>query len=129
MFLGSEDPREYLFTWVKKRCDRFTQEWVHLLIHDLGPLPTTWYLDVELHQCTRHWEALRDEFIGTFGSIGKIEALNAALQNIETVAWGESHLCIAPEVSTWEAQALIMVDYRNLAPKEGKDDPQAASDS
>ena len=75
------------------------------------------YLDAKLHQRTHHWEALRDEFMGTFGFVGRIEVLNATLWNIDTVAWGESHLCIAPEVPTWEVQVLSMVDYHSLAPK------------
>ena len=78
-FLGLEDPRKYLFAWIKQWCDRTAQEWVNLLIHALGPLPTAWYLDAVLHWRTRHWETLRDEFLGTFGLIGETEALGAAL--------------------------------------------------
>ena len=123
-FLGPEDPREYLFTWIKQWCDRTTQEWVHLLIHALRPLPTAWYLDAELHQCTCHWKALRDEFLGTFGLIGGIEALDAALQHIETVAWGESHLGVAPEIPNWELRTPSMIKYCSLSPREGKNDPR-----
>ena len=127
-FLGLEDPREYLFTWIEKWCNRTAQEWVHLLIHALGPLPTAWYLDVELHQCNRHWEDLRDEFLGTFVFIGGTEVLDAALQDIDTVAWGESHLCIAPKIPSWELQTWDKVKYYNLAPKEGQKDPRVGHD-
>ena len=53
--------------------------------------------------------------------------LDAALQNIDTVAWGESHLYVALEVPTWEPRAPSKVKYHSLAPKESKDDPQAVS--
>ena len=78
-FLASEDPQEYMYAWIEKWCERPTTERVHLFIHALGPFPTTWYLDAELHQCTRHWEILKENFIGTFGRIGGSEALDEAL--------------------------------------------------
>ena len=53
-FLGPGDSRENFSPWMEEWCDRTTDEWVHLFIHALGPIPTTWYLDVELHQHTRH---------------------------------------------------------------------------
>ena len=101
-FLGLEEPHEYLFAWIKQWCDRTAQEWVHMLIYALGPLPTAWYLDAELHQCTHHWETLNDEFLGTFGLVGGTKALDATVQDIDTVAWGELHLYVAAEVPTWE---------------------------
>ena len=104
MLLGSEDPQEYLFAWIEQWCDRTAQEWVHLLIHALGPLSTAWYLDADLHQHTCHWETLKDEFLGTFGLGSRTEVLDVALQDIDTVAWGESHLCIAPKIPSWELQ-------------------------
>ena len=94
---------------MKQWCNKTAQEWVHLLIHALGPLPIAWYLYVELHQCTRHWETLKDEFMGTFGLIGGTKVLDAALRDIDTVAWGESHLCVAPEMPNWEPRVPSMI--------------------
>ena len=68
----------------------------------MGTFPTAWYLDAELHQCTRHWETLKDEFLGTFGLVGRTEVLGIVLREIDNVAWGGSHLYISLEVSTWE---------------------------
>ena len=45
IFLSPGDPREHFFTWMEKWWDRTTEEWVHLFIHALGPIPTAWYLD------------------------------------------------------------------------------------
>lgn len=73
------DLREHFFDWMEKWYDRTTEEWVHFFIHALGPIPTTWYLDAELHQRTHHWETLKDEFIVTFGLTGGSEALDEAL--------------------------------------------------
>ena len=87
---------------MEKWCDKTREEWVHLFIHALGPLPTAWYLDAELHQHTRHWETLKDEFMGTFGLVGCTEALHAALQDIETIAWDQLHLYLTPEGPAWE---------------------------
>ena len=63
---------------------------------------------------------MRDEFLGTFGLIGGTEVLDAALQNIDTIAQGESHLCVAPEIPNWESQTPSMIKYCILALKEGK---------
>ena len=47
-----------------------------------------WYLDVELHHHTHHWETLQDEFLGTFGLVGGTKVLDVDLQDIDTVVWG-----------------------------------------
>ena len=104
------------------------KEWVHLLIHALGPLPSAWYLDAELHQLTCHWETLKEEFLGTFGLVGRTVALDTVLRDIDTRVWDESHLFITPELPTWETPIPSMVKYRSLAPTEGKEDPRAALD-
>ena len=72
---------------------------------------------------------MRDEFLGTFGLIGGIEALDVALQNIDTIAWGESHLSVAPEIPNWEPRTPSMIKYCSLAPKEGKNDPREGHES
>ena len=74
-FLGPGDPHEHLSSWMEEWCKRTTNEWVHLFIHALGPIPTAWYLYAELHQCTYHLETLKDEFVGTFSLVGGTEAL------------------------------------------------------
>ena len=90
-FLGPGDPREHLSAWMEEWCERTTNEWVHLFIHALGPIPTAWYLDAELHQYTRHWETLKDEFVGMFGLIGGTEALKEALEDIDALVFDESY--------------------------------------
>ena len=107
-YFSSEEQRRYLFAWMEKWCDKTTEEWVHLFIHALGPISAACYLDVELHLRTCHSETLKVEFMGTFGLVSGTEALHAALQDIDTVAWGESHLHVAPEGPTWETKVLSM---------------------
>ena len=89
-FLGHGDPREHLFAWMEKWCDWTIEEWVHLFIYALGPIPTAWYLDAKLHQCTHHWETLKYEFVGIFGLTQGAEALEKALQDIDNFAFDES---------------------------------------
>ena len=101
-FLGPGDPREHLFAWTDKWCNQTTEEWVHLFIHALGPIPTAWYLDAELHQRTCHWETLKDEFVGTFGLAGGTEALDEALQDIDTFVFDESRPYAALGAPIWE---------------------------
>ena len=79
MFLGLGDPRDHVGAWMEAWGDRTIGEWVHLFTHVLGPIPTTWYLDAELHQRTHHWETLKNDFIGTFRLIGGSEVLDGAL--------------------------------------------------
>ena len=81
---------------MEKWCDRTTEEWVHLFIHALAPITTTWYLDAELHQCTRHWETLKENFLG------RSEVLDEALQDIDTFVFGESSPYAASKIPTWE---------------------------
>lgn len=90
-----------------------------MLIHDLGLLPSAWYLEAELHRCTCHWGMLKEEFLGTFGLVVGIVALDAVLRDIDTRVWGESHLFIALELPTWETQIPSMVNYHSLAPTVG----------
>ena len=98
-----------------------------MLIHALGTLPTAWYLDEELHECTHPWETLKYDFVMTFRLIRGTKAIDEALQDTDTGAWGESHLYVAPKVPTWEPRVPSMVKYCSLAPKEGKVDPQDVS--
>ena len=53
-FLGPGDPCEHFSIWMEKWWEWTMEEWVHLFIHALGPIPTAWYLDAELHQRTHH---------------------------------------------------------------------------
>ena len=78
-FLGQGNPREKFYVWKEEWGDKTTEEWVHLFLHALGPIPTAWYLDAELHQRTPHWETLKYEFVGIFGLIGGTKALDEAL--------------------------------------------------
>ena len=39
IFHGPGDLHEHWFAWMEKWCDRTTEEWVHLFIHALGPIP------------------------------------------------------------------------------------------
>ena len=87
---------------MEKWCDRTTEEWVHLLIHALGPIPTAWYLEAELNQHNDHWETLKDEFVGKFGSTGGTEALDKALQDMDTFVFDESRPYATLGVPTWE---------------------------
>ena len=106
-FLGPGDPREHLFSWIEKWCNRTIEEWVHLFIHALGQIPTAWYLDAELHQRTHNWETLKDEFVGTFGLAGGTQALDEALQDIDALVFDESRPCVAHGVPTWETRIQL----------------------
>lgn len=78
-------------------CNRTPNERVHLFIHALGLRLATWYLDVELHQRTCHWENLRDEFIRTFRVVDGLGALDAALWNTNALTLGSLSLYIVSE--------------------------------
>ena len=102
---------ERLFAWMDKWCDRTTEEWVHLFIHALGPIPAAWYLDVELHQRTRQWKTLKDEFLGTFGLTGGLEVLEEALQTIDTFVIDESSPVAVREGPIWDTQMQDNVEF------------------
>ena len=102
-FLGIGNHREHMLTWMEKWSEHTTEEWVHLFIHALGPISITWYLDAELHQHTRHWETLKDDFIGNFGLIRGMEELDEAMQDIDFFVFNDSCYHAAPEFLTWEA--------------------------
>ena len=102
MFLGPRDLCAHVVAWMKMWGDLTTEEGVHLFIHALGPIPTASYLDVELHQCTRHWETLKNDVIGTFRLIGGSEALEEALQDIDTFVFGKSDSSAVFKAPTWE---------------------------
>ena len=82
--------------------ERTEHKWVHLFIHALGPIPTAWHLDVELHQLTLHWETTKDDFVGMFGLIGGIEALEKALQDIDSLVFDESRLHVDYGALAWD---------------------------
>lgn len=56
-----------------------------------------------------------------------MEVLNATLQDIDTVVWGESPPYVSPKVPTWEMQLLDIVNCHILALKECKEGPIAIS--
>ena len=111
-----------MLAWVKQWCDRTPNEQVHFFIHDLGLHPAAWYLNAELHQRTHHWENLRDEFLQTFRVEDGTGALDAALQNTNTLIEGRSRLYIAAG-----SRGMLVphtVEYWSLSPIEGKTDPR-----
>ena len=122
-FLGPGDLREHLSAWMEEWGEKTIEEWVHLFIHALGPIPTAWYLDAELHQCTDHWDTLKDEFVGTFGLIGGTEVLDETLQDIDALVFDESRPCIAHGASTWETQMQNILNCCNLSIEECDEDP------
>ena len=91
-FQGPRNLPKHLFAWMEQWCDRTAEEWVHLFIHALGPIHAAWYLDAEIHQCTRQWKTLEEEFLGTFGLTRGLEVLEEALQTIDTFVSDESSL-------------------------------------
>ena len=90
IFLGHGDPGKHLSVWMELWYKRTWEKWVHMFIHALGPIPTTWYLDAELHQRTRHWDTMREDFLGTFGVICGIEKLDEDLQDIYALLFNAS---------------------------------------
>ena len=78
-FVGQGDPRKHMAAWMEVWCEMTMDELVHFFIHTLGQISTPWYLDAKLHQCTHHWETMKDDFVGTFGLIGGTGALDEAL--------------------------------------------------
>ena len=48
LFSGRGDPRKYLALCMEVWNKNTWNEWMHMSIHALGPIPT-WYLDLELH--------------------------------------------------------------------------------
>ena len=112
---------------MEKWWDRTTEEWVHLFIHALGPIPTAWYLDVDLHQRTRYWETLKDEFLGKFGLTGGSEALDEALQDIDTFVFGESSPYSAGVRPTWETQMQDIVECHKITIEDCEADPRNVS--
>ena len=127
IFLGPRDPQKNLFSQMEKWWDRSTKEWVHLFIHALGPIPTAWYLDVEIHQCTHHWETLKNEFFGTFRLTRGSKVLNEALQDIDAFVFGESSPYAALEIPTCEKQIQDIFNYRNITIEECDEDPRNVS--
>ena len=121
-FIGPGDLHEHLTPWMEECCEITTNEWVHLFIHALGPIPTTWYLDAELHQHTLHWETLKDAFVGTFELIGGTEALDEALQDIHALVFYESHPRVAYGAPTLETQMQDIVNCHNLSIEECDED-------
>ena len=101
-FLGQGDLCKYLAAWIEVWCKRTEDKWVHLFIHALGPIPTAWYLDADLLQCTLHWETMRDDFLGTFRLIGRTEALDEALQDIDGLLFDESDPLVEYGETTWD---------------------------
>ena len=77
-FFGQADPRKHFSTWMEVWCERTKDEWFHLFIHALGPIPTAWYLDAEPYQRTHHSKTMKDDFVGKFRLIGGTEALDEA---------------------------------------------------
>ena len=73
LFSGQGDPRKHLAMLMEVWNERTWNEWVHMFIHALGLIPTTWYLDAELHQCTRRWGIMTEDFMVTFGLVGGTE--------------------------------------------------------
>ena len=123
LFLGPGDLHEHVVAWMEAWGDKTIGDSVHLFSHALGPIPTAWYLDAELHQHTRHWETLKNEFIGTFGLIGGSEVLDEALQDIDTFMFGKTSSSIVFGMPTWETQMQDIVNCCSLAREEGEDDP------
>ena len=112
---------------MEKWCDWNTEEWVHVFIHDLGPIPTTWYFNAELHQSTHHWETLKDEFVGTFWLRGGTKVLDKALQDIDTFIFDESHPYVALGVPTRETQMQDIANCHNITIEECDEDPRNIS--
>lgn len=103
IFLGLGDTCTHLHIWTTKWADRTPYEWIHLFIHALVPIPNTWYLDPELHQQARHWEILKENFLGTFGLIGGKKMLDEALHDIDAFIFRKPHPHTPPVVLTWGA--------------------------
>lgn len=111
-----------MVAWMEAWGNQTTGEWVHLFTHALGPIPTAWYLDAELHKRTRHLETLKNDFIGTFILIGGFEALDEALQDIDTFVFGNTSSSALFEMRTWETQMQDIFNCCNLEREEGEDD-------
>ena len=60
-----------------------------MFIHALGTIPTTWFLDAYIHQHTRHWGIMTEDFMMTFGLVGGMEKLDEALQDIDALIFDE----------------------------------------
>ena len=61
LFLGQGDLCKHLPIWKEVWNEKTWNEWVHMFIHVLGSIPTTWYLDAELHQRTYHWGTMAED--------------------------------------------------------------------
>ena len=114
-FLGQGDLHRHVAAWMEAWCERTIDEWVHLFIHALGLIPTAWYLDAELHLCTRQWETIWGDFVGNIELIGGTEALDEYLQDIDALIFYESCPRAAYGAPTWDMQMEDIVNFPNLS--------------
>ena len=67
---------------------------------------------------------MRDNFVGTFGLIGRTEALDEALQDIDALVFDESLPRAVYEAPTWDMQMQDIFHCRNLSMEECDEDPR-----
>ena len=120
IFGGRGDSCKNLATWMEVWDKTTRAEWVHMFVHTLGPIPTAWYLEMELRRWTLNWVIMSESFQLTFGMAGGSEGLDEALQDIEALLFDDSRPqieCVAP---SWEAQMEDIIKCRNLSVEDNE---------
>ena len=59
---GQTNPRIHVVACVKAWKHTKVDEWVHLFVHTLDPIPKNWYTETELHRGTKTWSLLIEGF-------------------------------------------------------------------
>ena len=107
---------------VKAWQHRDADEWVHLFVHSLDPIPKNWYTKTELCRGTETCSLLIEEFQLTFGFEFEYLEIDDALEVIILKLFDDFPLLIFNQLDQ-VAQMKNVVECYNFAIDEEEEDP------